>query len=133
MTTAKLAITSNDPTDAINGGVRTEDLISEDSPDYKPIPDINVNGALQTCQVLTLDGSSSMPSSPTDTLNYLWAITLKPSGSKATLSAPHSPSTAVVSPSCMGPDIPGVYVFSLTVGDRFPNNANQISQSVTVN
>ena len=129
--TGKLAISSNDPVAIANGGAQTVDLHTTNDPAYKPNPKVTVSASPQTCHPLTLDGSSS--SDPQSyPITYKWAIAHAPNGSHITLTAPTAASTDVVSPGCNGPDVPGNYAFTLTVDDQFPQNANSISQAVSV-
>lgn len=126
-----LDIYSNDPAAAPNGGFVAIGLQTTNNPIFPPIPDISVSAAPATCQTLTLDGTGS--SDPQgEMLTYKWAISVVPNGSHITLSTPTAATTTVVSPHCNGPDIPGSYVFTLTVDDSFPQNTATISQAVTV-
>jgi hypothetical protein len=129
----KLDIATDDPVDAPNGGSRSVDLTSTNSAIYAPIPDVAFSPASpQACQTLTLDASGTTDAQ-SDPLLYAWTINSAPPGSHAALSAPSAVKTNVTSSGCAGPDIPGTYIFNLTVTDMtYPSAKASLLQQVVV-
>ncbi len=133
---AKLRIVSDDPSYASNGGAYEVDLLSENTPNFPPVPKITVcahqagssqcTTAPQVGMVLTLDGSGSTGPEATDTLTFQWALTNKPAGSTATLSTPTNIKTDVANL-----NVKGNYVVTLTVTDQFAQSSS-VSQAIAV-
>jgi hypothetical protein len=129
----KLDITSDDPADTSNGGVRSVDLVSTNTAIYAPIPNITLTPeSPEACMTMTLDASST-EDAQNDPLTYAWTIASAPAGSHATLTAASAAKTNVTSSSCMGPDVPGTYTFNLTVTDAtYPSVSSSLPQTVVV-
>jgi hypothetical protein len=132
----KLAIASNDPTDASNAKMeRVVDLLSQNAPNFPPTANFNaVPIAPSTCGSLTLDGTATTASQAGDTITYQWSIVKQPGSATAVLETPTAVKTRVLSSnaSCMGADIPGSYIFKLLATDQFPGNSTSATQTVNV-
>lgn len=138
---AKLVIASNDPVDAANGGTRSVDLQSQNDPNFKPVPIIEIcahPAGSTTCQntaqlanELEVDGSKSTGPESGDTLTFAWTLPVKPAGSTVTLQNATTAKAKLVSATTSKLDVPGTYVVKLTVSDQF-GNSNSLTQTMNV-
>lgn len=127
----KLAITSNDPLYSGSNNQATVDLTSTNEPNYAPIPNISFAPASPTgCTPLTLDASATVDPEG-DPVTYKWSVARAQPGSHISLGTPNAATTTVTS-DCGGPDVPGNYVFELTVVDQYPRNSVRLTQAVRV-
>ena len=83
-----------------------------------PTAEAGANQSIHAGQTVQLDGNgSSDDTTPTQNLQYTWSFTSVPSGSTATLSAPHA-----IEPTFA--DLSGTYVVSLVVTDASGLSSN---------
>ena len=84
-----------------------------------PTAEAGANQSIHAGQTVQLDGNgSSDDTTPTQNLEYTWSFTSVPSGSTATLSAPHAIEPTFVA------DLSGTYVVSLVVTDASGLSSN---------
>lgn len=139
---ARLEVVSNDPVDAMSGGVRRIDLSSTNEPNFAPIPNIvvcpkvsdtstNCSSGVSVGNVVELDASQSTGPETSDSLTFHWRIIRAPSGSSVRVEAPNQPKTRIVSDDGAKIDAAGNYVVGVLVTDQFENTAEG-TQAITV-
>ena len=89
-----------------------------------PIANVVTEQSAKVNDLVTLDGSKSLDHDASGSLSYSWRFTSVPSESSASLSNPTSYKPT------FKPDVPGMYIISLTVND---GSINSEPASVTVN
>jgi hypothetical protein len=146
--TATLAITSDDPLDALNAGVRSVTVQSRNTENVNPQPVIDFCAhppGSTTCQNVTrlgstndlpdlefeVDASASTGPEAGDTLTFKWDLVAKPAGSQASVESPTAARTRLVSPGSTRLDAFGTYKVRVTVKDQF-NNSRSLERTVPI-
>lgn len=138
--TAKLQVSSNDPVDALSGGVRLVDLVSTNEPNFKPVPSLEFcpkeredstqcSSNARVGSVLELDASASTGPEAGDTLTFEWTLR-PPTGSTARIEAVNDIRTRIVSDDGPVLDVAGNYNVTLVVKDQY-ENATELRQVIT--
>lgn len=138
---AQLQIASNDPVDALSGGVRLVDLVSTNAGNFNPVPSIEFcpkeredstqcSSNARVGSVLELDASASTGPEPGDTLTFEWTLAVRPASSTARIESVNDIRTRIVSDSGPVLDVAGNYNVVLVVKDQY-DNTSTLRQAIT--
>ena len=129
--TYTIALVVNDGMVDSDPGTVTIIVVANTTGNSAPIADAGNNQNVYVGDLVTLDAMNSMDPNG-DPLTYIWVVYAVPSavGQSSTLTQVTNPTSSAPS---FTPDVPGIYVFTLTVSDCMLESTSSVTVSASVN